>query len=191
MQVVRGDAFHGMKVMWMYTFKSIPMPATSSSPASKKGSVVQSSMAASFSGLSSVALIATAVMTVAQIVFYILTISWIVRISRNSADCKCSKNWRKTYIAVFPLLSVLFGVLITALGSGLYPLVSLLLIAGWGFFIYVALSYVRLLKESNCVCATKGTGDDVLQVYAFFPVVAWSTIIIILIITALILKMKK
>lgn len=120
---------------------------------------------------------------IAHVVLYVNTYTWIQGISSAKAHCECAKDWRRTYVLVFPPVALLLS-LVTPAAARLF--VVPLLVAGWIVFIMSALGYVKRLREVRCECATAGSGDEYLQVYAYLPIVAWTVSILFMLVTFLV-----
>lgn len=137
-------------------------------------------------GVTSIAFLMSILLMVAHVVLYVHTLMWVLKISRAKA-CGCAENWRKQYVVYWPPIAILLGLSMPFWGTA-SVLLSLIMVVGWVIFILAALDYVKMLRASKCECATSGAGDEVLQVYAYLPIVGWAVSAVMVILMFLILS---
>lgn len=124
---------------------------------------------------------------IANVVLYVKTFEWIRQLDHNRAQCACAQNWRKDYILWFPPLSLLTMLVIVFLPPALSSVLGIVMLTGWVMFVLSALGYVELLRDKKCACATDGTGDEILHIFAYMPVIGWSISIVFVLILLLIM----
>jgi len=157
--------------------------------AAKKAAKQVATTAASLIGFVAIVWVVKVALLVANILLYIKTYEWIRHLDRDPT-CGCSKDWRKSYVLWFPPMALLVAIFMAFLPPGISAIISLILLAGWVVFVVAAAGYVSFLHASKCTCATAGTGDEVLHMYAYLPVIAWALSILFALILLLIIGRK-
>ena len=108
-----------------------------------------------------------------QFILYIWIASWIYKVSKDK-NCTCAKNWRRKYILIYPIISLVTTVLIMMSSLTDYTkfnriagLIYVPLFVGWILFYAFAIQYLSGLKRLKCECAIKNqSGDNVLIAYS-------------------------
>lgn len=114
---------------------------------------------------------------VIQLILYLWIAHWIYKVSKDK-NCTCAKNWRRTYIVVYPIISFVIAIIISASSlndkkkiNGIAGLIYVPLFVGWILFFTFAMQYLSGLKRLNCDCATKNkSGDNVLLAYSVIQI---------------------
>jgi hypothetical protein len=89
---------------------------------------------------------------VVNIIFFSMALKWIVDIERK--DCKCSINWRRTFMKWFYVASILFqGALLFKNRTLIKYLAVPISMASVGY-LYVTLTYVHKLIDTSCDCTS-------------------------------------
>jgi hypothetical protein len=74
----------------------------------------------------------------------------------EAEKCTCSNDWRRDYIKSYTLISI--GYILLSFGLPIIRtniFVSFIFLAASAVNIYCVYTYMRILQESNCVCAVK------------------------------------
>jgi hypothetical protein len=143
-------------------------------------------------GATAALVVVNIILLIAHVILYFNTYTWIKNMggSDKQGGCACSDDWRKQYVLWYPPIAFLTALVTAALGpfNTASFVISFILVTGWIIFVVAAMGYVKYLREVNCTCATSGTGDEMLQAYAYLPIVGWAVSIIFIILVAMFVK---
>ena len=124
--------------------------------------------------------ISQAVVTIPFLLLMIFIYRWL-HLLDESKDCECSNDFRRKYLRWFMLAWIIWTFLyavyvwyqvITKYGCSKDPDISMnrwvSLVIGIIVILYIvfAFQYIKLLKNRDCKCATKGFGDEFLIIHA-------------------------
>jgi hypothetical protein len=87
-----------------------------------------------------------------NIVLFSLALNWILNIEK--ADCKCSADWRRTYMKWFYIASILFQGGILFKNRTLIKYLSVPISMASIGYLYVTLTYIHKLMETSCDCTS-------------------------------------
>ena len=89
---------------------------------------------------------------VVNIIFFYLALNWIRRLEKT--DCKCSIDWRRTYMKWFYIASILFQGAILLKNRTLIKYLAVPVSMASIGYLYVTLTYVHKLIAESCDCTS-------------------------------------
>ena len=145
--------------------------------------------------------ITQAVITVPILLMMIFIYRWL-HLLDESKDCECSDDFRRKYIRWFMLAWIIWILLyavyvwyqvITKYSCSKFPTfvmnrwVSLVIGILVILYIVFAFQYIKLLKNRDCKCATKGIGDELLTIHASILTAVYALAFLMILIIPIIL----
>lgn len=109
--------------------------------------------------------------SVIAIIISMLILEYTLRLERE--NCECSRDWRRDYIKIFAIITIVFSLLMCfrnfilprglkvprELGALMYLIITMYMIGAF-VNVYAMFSYSqKLMCEKNCVCANTWTRD--------------------------------
>ena len=89
---------------------------------------------------------------IVNIIFFYLALNWIWKLEKS--DCKCSVNWRRTYMKWFYIASILFQAAILIKNRTIIKYLAVPISMASIGYLYVTLTYVHNLMSESCDCTS-------------------------------------
>ena len=138
-------------------------------------------------------LIAFLIITVPLMILQGLVVYWIHQL-QTKATCPCAfqKGWYASYIKWYLVTLIAWSLILWGYRFGnncettltrmhpFFMIFSFIVSAAAFAFVVISFKFLRSLKESNCQCALKGPGDDVLRVLMYLQLSAYVIIGLVL-----------
>jgi len=120
------------------------------------------------------------------VVLYLVMFDYIRKLEQTG--CACAKDWRRTYIFWYLVVSI-FVIVAQLAVAAFGDMFILSKVAGYGagsvilfiatiIFVVVSLQYVHRLKEEKCKCS-EATGRTVIEIVSWYHLIMWAVVLLL------------